>query len=68
MTALVWRYRALPGPTAAHLWAVDAPTPLCGLVGRASGDWREDPGRFGRCGLCTRRRDRYHPDTPTLPS
>lgn len=63
--SLSWRYRAHPGPTAAHLWAPEAPNPLCGLTRSSSGEWRPAaPERVGRCGLCERRRERYYPTVP----
>lgn len=64
---LVWRFRRLPGPTPAHLWAPDATNPLCGLTRRASGEWVEDDGSYGRCGLCERKRARYYPSVPVSP-
>lgn len=59
LTAL---YRALPGPTAAHLWQQDAANPLCGLVGRASGEWLPAREGFPICSLCLRKRARYYPE------
>jgi hypothetical protein len=56
-------YRARPGPTAAHLWQPDAANPLCGLVGRASGEWLRAREGFSLCSLCVRKRERYYPDS-----
>jgi len=75
---LLWAYRRLPGPTAAHLWwtastedgqpRIADTNPLCGLTTHGSGEWAPDTGRTGRCGLCERRRERYHPNVETVPS